>query len=118
MLFLTPAVWNLAATKYQHARTPAPGAFYDVEGRQMHLYRAGTGPYTVLIEVGASSDSLAWRGVQRTLSRTTRVCTYDRNGHGWSEPSPGPHDADTIARKLHALLDTNSPKTASNRPPA
>jgi pimeloyl-ACP methyl ester carboxylesterase len=42
----------------------------------------------------------------------TRVCTYDRNGHGWSQPSPGPHDADTIVRKLHALLD----KAAVPRP--
>jgi pimeloyl-ACP methyl ester carboxylesterase len=105
ILLLTPAAWNLAATKYQHARNPAPGAFYDIEGRQMHIYCAGIAPYTVLIEVGASADSDSWRGIQQTLSQKTRVCTYDRNGHGWSKPSPGPHDADTIARKLHALLD-------------
>jgi pimeloyl-ACP methyl ester carboxylesterase len=71
----------------------------------MHIYCSGSGPYTVLIEVGAGADSDSWRGIQKTLSQKTRVCTYDRNGHGWSEPSPGPHDADTIARKLHALLD-------------
>jgi pimeloyl-ACP methyl ester carboxylesterase len=112
ILLLTPAVWNLAATKYQHGRNLVPGALYDVEGRQMHIYCTGTGPYTVLIEVGASADSLGWRGVQETLSQKTRVCTYDRNGHGWSEPSPGPHDADTIAQKLHALLD----KAAVPRP--
>jgi pimeloyl-ACP methyl ester carboxylesterase len=98
-------VWNLAATKYQHARNPVPGAFYDIEGRRMHIYCSGSGPYTVLIEVGAGADSDSWRGIQDTLSHSTRVCTYDRNGHGWSEPSPGPHDGDTIARKLHALLD-------------
>jgi pimeloyl-ACP methyl ester carboxylesterase len=112
ILLLAPAVWNLAASRYQHARNPVPGALYDVEGRQMHIYCTGTGPYTVLIEAGASADSLGWRGVQRTLSQTTRVCTYDRNGHGWSQPSPGPHDADTIVRKLHALLD----KAAVPRP--
>jgi len=105
VLLLTPALWNLAATKYLHARNPPPGAFYDVEGRQMHIYCTGTGPYTVLIEVGASADSLGWRGIQSTLSQKTRVCAYDRNGHGWSEPSRGPHDADTIAWRLHALLD-------------
>ena len=112
ILLLTPAAWNLAATKYQHSRNPVPGAFYDIEGRQMHIYCTGSGPYTVLIEVGASADSDSWRGIQETLSQKTRVCTYDRNGHGWSEPSPGPHDADTIARKLHALLD----KAAVPRP--
>lgn len=112
ILLLTPALWNLAATKYQHARHPAPGAFFDVEGRRMHIYCTGAGPYTVVIEVGASADSLGWRGIQKTLSQTTRVCAYDRNGHGWSEPSPGSHDADTIARKLHVLLD----KAAVPRP--
>lgn len=89
ILLLTPAVWNLAATKYQHVRSPVPGAFYDIEGRQMHIYCTGSGPYTVLIEVGASADSDSWRGIQETLSQKTRVCTYDRNGHGWSAPSPG-----------------------------
>jgi pimeloyl-ACP methyl ester carboxylesterase len=112
ILFLTPAAWNLAATKYQHARNPVPGAFYDIEGRRMHIYCSGSGPYTVVIEVGASADSDSWRGIQDTLSQKTRICTYDRNGHGWSEPSPGPHDANTIARKLHALLD----KAAVGRP--
>ena len=78
----------------------------------MHIYCSGSGPYTVLVEVGASADSDGWRGIQATLSQKTRVCTYDRNGHGWSEPSPGPHDADTIARTLHALID----KAAVPRP--
>jgi pimeloyl-ACP methyl ester carboxylesterase len=111
-LLLSPAAWNLAATKYQHARNPVPGAFYDIEGHHMHLYCSGRGPFTVLVEVGATADSDSWRGIQETLSRKTRVCTYDRNGHGWSEPSSGPHDADTIARKLHSLLD----KAAVPRP--
>src|ERR1035437_10894658 len=46
ILLLAPAVWNLAASRYQHARNPVPGALYDVEGRQMHIYCTGTGPYT------------------------------------------------------------------------
>jgi len=78
----------------------------------MHIYCTGSGPYTVLIEVGATADSDSWRGIQETLSQKMRACTYDRSGHGWSEPSPGPHDADTIAGKLHALLD----KAAVPRP--
>jgi hypothetical protein len=34
-----------------------------------------------------------------------RVCTYDRSGLGWSEPSSGSRDAETIAQQLHSLLD-------------
>jgi hypothetical protein len=59
ILVLTSAAWNLAATKYQHARNPVHGAFYNIEGRQMHICCTGSGPYTVLIEVGASADCSA-----------------------------------------------------------
>jgi len=104
-LLMAPAVWNLVEAAYQHARNPVSGMFYEIEGRRMHLYCTGAGPYTVVIEVGASADSLGWRGIQQTLSQTTRVCSYDRNGHGWSQPAFGPHDAESIARKLHELLD-------------
>ena len=37
--------------------------------------------------------------------RLTRVCTYDRSGLGWSEPRDGPQDSETIARRLHILLN-------------
>jgi pimeloyl-ACP methyl ester carboxylesterase len=103
---------NLAITKWQHARNPVPGGFYSVRGRQMHLYCSGTGDPTVLIEAGASADWLGWQGVQAKLSPLTRVCTYDRAGHGWSEPRDGPRDAEAIAAELHVLLGA-----AGVRPP-
>jgi pimeloyl-ACP methyl ester carboxylesterase len=105
LLLLTLSLWNLAATKWQHAHNPVPGNFYAVDGRQMHVYCSGTGSPTILIEAAASADWLAWQGVQATLSQLTRVCTYDRSGHGWSQPRSGSRDAETIARELHALLD-------------
>jgi len=112
VVLLTPAVWNLVAVKYQHAHNPLPGASYEIEGRQMYIYCTGAGANTVVVEVGASATSLGWQGIQKMLSRTSRVCVYDRSGHGWSEPASGPHDAETIVRKLHELLD----KAAIPRP--
>ncbi|HEY1801146.1 MAG TPA: alpha/beta hydrolase, partial [Terriglobales bacterium] len=38
---------------------------------------------------------------------TTRACSYDRAGYGWSDPSPKPRDAKTIAQELHALLSSS-----------
>jgi pimeloyl-ACP methyl ester carboxylesterase len=38
------------------------------------------------------------------LSSTTRVCSYDRAGFGWSDALPAPRDADHIAAELHELL--------------
>jgi pimeloyl-ACP methyl ester carboxylesterase len=105
LLLLALSLWNLAVTKWQHRRNAVPGNFYSVEGRQMHIYCAGTGSPTIVIEAASSANSLGWQAVQLQLAQLTRVCTYDRAGHGWSEPRSGPRDAEAIARELHALLD-------------
>jgi pimeloyl-ACP methyl ester carboxylesterase len=47
---------------------------------------------------------MTWGGVQPVLSSTTRVCSYDRAGFGWSDPLPAPRDADHVAAELHELL--------------
>jgi len=89
---------------WRGARAPVAGAFYHVDGRQMHLYCSGAGSPTVVVEAGLGSDWLGWQVVQPVLSKLTRICTYDRSGLGWSEPRPGPRDAEAIARQLHKLL--------------
>jgi len=70
----------------------------------MYIYCVGTGSPVLVIESGLSSDSLGWYGVQRELSKITRVCAYDRSGLGWSEPRSPPRDAQNIARQLRGLL--------------
>jgi pimeloyl-ACP methyl ester carboxylesterase len=49
-------------------------------------------------------SALGWGTVQPELSKTTKVCSYDRTGYGWSEPQPGPRDANQITTQLYALL--------------
>lgn len=105
LLLLALSFWNFAVTKWQHLQNPVPGNLYTVEGRQMHLYCAGTGSPTIIIEAASGADYIGWQGVQARLSQLTEVCTYDRSGLGWSEPRSGPRDAEAIARQLHALLD-------------
>lgn len=105
LLLLASSANNLAIASWQHALNPPPGNFYSVDGKQMHITCSGGGSPTVVIEAGATSNSLGWQAVQPRLSQLTRVCSYDRAGHGWSEPRPGPHDAETIARRLRKLLD-------------
>ncbi len=105
LMLLLPGLWNVAVAKWQHTRNPVPGAFYAIDGRQMHINCSGHGSPTVVIEAGAGADSFGWQGIQTRLSPITHVCTYDRAGHGWSEPRSTPHDAEATARELHALLD-------------
>jgi pimeloyl-ACP methyl ester carboxylesterase len=97
-------IFNAIALRYYRAIYPAPGTMYSVNGHRMHLYCTGAGSPTVVLDAGMGNDSLAWGKVQPELSKTTRVCSYDRAGMGWSTPGPDPRDADTIASELHALL--------------
>jgi hypothetical protein len=99
------SLWNLVAEKQLSHQHSAPGDFYSVEGKQMHIDCTGTGSPTVVMESAASARWTQWRKVQPGLSQATRVCSYDRAGHGWSEPRGGPRDAETIVHELHSLLD-------------
>ena len=96
--------FNVVATHHYHARHAAPGSLYVVDGFKMHLHCSGEGSPTIVLDSGLGDDSLIWAKVQPELSKTTRVCSYDRAGFGWSDPRPGPREADRIAQELHGLL--------------
>jgi pimeloyl-ACP methyl ester carboxylesterase len=76
----------------------------DVGGFHMHLYCTGEGPLTVVLDSGLSDTWLHWNKVQPEVAQFTRVCSYDRAGLGWSEPSPRPRTSRVIAEEMHALL--------------
>ena len=67
----------------------------DVGGRRLHVHCTGSGSPTVVIEAGASSFALDFSLVQPETAATSRVCSYDRAGTGWSEPRS---EADTPTR--------------------
>jgi pimeloyl-ACP methyl ester carboxylesterase len=78
-----------------------PGQLIDIGGRQLHVLCSGQGRPTVVLEAGASSFAIDWTLVQRDVTRTTRVCSYDRAGMGWSDP---PGQGSRTTDDLHALL--------------
>jgi alpha-beta hydrolase superfamily lysophospholipase len=98
------SAYNAIALHYFWATNSPPGVFYSVNGHKMHMYCTGSGTPTIVLEAGLGDDAIVWRGVQPALSKTTRVCAYDRAGLGWSDPLPPPRDADHIAADLHDLL--------------
>lgn len=106
------ALWNVLAIRQYRKAYPPPGKLYTVNGEPMHLYCSGVGSPTLVLESGGGDDFLVWGKVQPALSRTTRVCSYDRSGFGWSAPQPGLRDAAHIANQLYELLrqaDINGP---------
>lgn len=81
-----------------------PGELIDVDGHLMHLYCTGEGDPTVLLEAGLGESSLMFRPFQEEVEAMTRVCAYDRAGHGWSEPGPGQRTGERIVGELESLV--------------
>jgi pimeloyl-ACP methyl ester carboxylesterase len=91
----------------------ASGEMFDVGGRRLHAVMRGAekGRRPVVLEAGLTATSSCWTWVQEELSKTTKVLSYDRAGLGWSDPSPEPKDASSIAKDLHRLITaTNFPR--------
>lgn len=84
---------------------PPPGQLIDVGGYRLHLNCLGQGSPTVILETGGGGfGSLDFTYIQPELAKVTRVCSYDRAGYGWSDPSPNPRTSEEIVTELHTLL--------------
>jgi pimeloyl-ACP methyl ester carboxylesterase len=81
-----------------------PGALHDVGGHRLHLQCTGVGTPTVVLESGLGGNSALWTRIAGGTAATTRVCTYDRAGTGWSEDASRPQDSNAVAADLHELL--------------
>ena len=70
----------------------------------MHVCCLGVGSPTVVLDSGLSDSWLSWHRVQPDVAQFTRVCSYDRAGLGWSDPSPRSRTSKVFAEELHTLL--------------
>ncbi len=104
VLLLAGAIYEPLAEAADAKAFPPPGRMIDVGGYRLHLNCTGSGSPTVVIETGWGDLSESWSWVQPEVAKTTRVCTYDRAGMGWSEASPQPRTAREFAKELHTLL--------------
>jgi len=57
------------------------------------------------LEAALGGSSISWSLVQPSVSRLTRVCSYDRAGFGWSDAGPLPRTAGRVADELRTVLD-------------
>jgi pimeloyl-ACP methyl ester carboxylesterase len=86
------------------AYVPPPGRLVEVGGFRLHLHCAGAGSPAVVLDAALGASSVSWSLVQPLLAATTRVCSYDRAGFGWSEAGPMPRTAGRMADELRTLL--------------
>lgn len=91
-------------TWQDHRAFPPPGTLVDMGGYRLHLLEDGAGIPAVVLDAGLGCGALDWGLVQPEVARTTRVCSYDRAGLGWSEVGPAGHPLGENVETLHALL--------------
>ena len=105
VLVLLGIGYQTIATEADKRNYAPRGQLYTVNGHQMHMICMGEGSPAVILQAGASAESLWWYRVQNQLAEHTQVCAYDRPGMGWSEPVSGSRDPLTINGELHSLLE-------------
>ncbi|MDH3306411.1 MAG: alpha/beta hydrolase [Acidimicrobiia bacterium] len=96
--------YQAAASSIDDRRHPAPGVLVDVGGHRLHLWCTGSGSPTVILESGLGGFSLDWSHLQPDIATTTRVCSYDRAGYGWSDGRPTQSSSAEVATDLRAVL--------------
>ncbi len=101
---ISGAVGTLAAATSSNPAPPASGHTYLVNGHRLFLNCVGSGAPTVVLFNGLGEWIPNWGWVQGNVSRTTRVCAFDRAGEGWSGGSAVRQDGHQLASDLHALL--------------
>jgi len=99
------AVYQAIETWRDRRRFPHRGRLVRFNERRMHIHVTGEGTPTVVFESGMGASCLSWTLVQPRVAQFTRAVSYDRAGHGWSDPAPEPRTARQIAQELHTLLD-------------
>ena len=104
LVALAGTTYQGVTTSLERRRYPHPGRLVDVGGHQLHIHCTGRGTPIVVLEAPASAMSASWARVQDALAQTTRVCSYDRAGLGWSERGDGPFDPDQVPLELQSLL--------------
>jgi pimeloyl-ACP methyl ester carboxylesterase len=104
-IILAGVTYQSVATALERRQFPYPGRLIDIGGHQLHLNCQGEGSPIVILEAGAGGFSSGWAWVQQALRQTTRVCSYDRAGLGWSEAGETAYRAERVSEDLHALLE-------------
>jgi len=106
VLALTGVANQFIATRTDERNFLPQGQLTTVGNFILHIHCEGTGTPTIVLESGLGGTSLDWSLVQPSLATTTRVCSYDRAGLGWSavNPSRALRTSEQIAGELHMLL--------------
>jgi pimeloyl-ACP methyl ester carboxylesterase len=85
-----------------------PGKMININSHSLHMICKGEGEITVILESGIGANMLDWVKIIPEVSRTTKVCAYDRGGYGWSDRGPKPRLTSVLAEELNHLLQASN----------
>lgn len=114
--FLAFCVLAYAAQGFAQATLPKPAVIDDPVythparlidiggGQRLNLYCMGSGSPTVILDAGMGDSTISWAMVQRAMAKTTRVCSFDRAGLGFSDAARRPSTPVNQSEDLHVLL--------------
>lgn len=89
---------------------PMPGRLINVGGHRLHIWCVGQGSPTILMLAGSGTPSVASYPLQIQLAATSRTCSYDRTGLGWSDPPMQAMGLRGIVDDLETLLSKSGEK--------
>ena len=89
------------------AVSPSLAQHVDIEGTSLYIECFGEKAPNIIVHSGfggAGSDG-GWESVIESISKTNRICFYDRANLGKSSRSKGHYDIQVIAKQLDVLLN-------------
>jgi pimeloyl-ACP methyl ester carboxylesterase len=98
------AIYQAFGTWRDARRFPQTGSLVQAGALKLNIDCSGSGKPTVILESAGSVPARGWAKVQPEIAKFTRVCSYDRAGYGWSEPSLQPRTMEQEAEELKRLL--------------
>lgn len=78
--------------------------YIEFGDRRMYLDCSGNGSPTVVFEADLQGSSADWTAVHQPLAARTRVCSYDRVGHGLSRPDASSKPSEQPLEDLRLML--------------
>lgn len=108
LLLVSGALYQAIGARLDKAHDPPPGRLVDIGGYRLHINCTGPedgSPPMILDHGGGGFGSLDFSVTQAELSKFALVCSYDRAGYGWSDPSPTPRTVSYETDELERLLE-------------
>jgi len=87
------------------------GRHIELQGRHIYIEEWGEGPASVVFEAGLGFGRTSWDPVVPLLRDAAHLVSYDRIGHGQSEPGDGPTSVPAMATTLCQLVEETVPGT-------